>query len=134
MTPSRTRIATTLERTIGLGDVQRRGRRREYRELRWCGGEPTAVREDLATRRGPRGTSSLLHLAHLTDLQIADVQSPGRLEFLHDHVGQPGFELLIPMFRPQELLGVHAAEAVVATLEAVGPSPLSGAPVQAAVT
>jgi metallophosphoesterase (TIGR03767 family) len=134
MTPSRSRVATTLERTIDLGDVLRRGRRRAYRELRWCDGEPTVVREDLAARRGPRGTTSLLHLAHLTDLQIADVQSPGRLEFLHDHVGEPGFELLIPMFRPQELLGVHAAEAVVATLEGVGPSPLSGAPLQAAVT
>jgi metallophosphoesterase (TIGR03767 family) len=134
MTPSRLQAATTLQRTIGLGDVLRRGSRREYRALRWRDGEPTVLREDLATRHGRRGTTSLLHLAHLTDLQLADVQSPGRLEFLHDHVGQPGFELLIPMFRPQELLGVHAAEAMVATLEAVGPSPLTGAALQAAVT
>lgn len=67
-------------------------------------------------------------------MQLADVQSPGRLEFLHDHVGQPGFEQLIPMFRPQELLGVHAAQATVAVLEGLGPSPLSGSALQAVVT
>lgn len=125
---------TTLDRTIELGVVVRRGSRAPYRELRWADGEPRVARSDLARRRAGLGTRSLLHLAHLTDLQLADTQSPGRLEFLHEHVGRPGFELLLPMFRPQELLGVHAAEATVAILNGLGASPLSGAPLQVAVT
>lgn len=125
---------TTFEQTITPGPAARAGNDGSYHELRFADGEPHEVRGDLAARRGPIGTRSLLHLVHLTDLQLADVQSPGRLEFLHDHVGQPGFEELIPMFRPQELLGVHATEATVATINALGASPLTGAPLQLAIT
>lgn len=125
---------TTLDGTIELGDVKARGAQAPYRALRWADGEPRVARFDLAARSVALGTRSLLHLAHLTDLQLADAQSPGRLEFLHEHVGRPGFERLLPMFRPQELLGVHAAEATVAMLNGLGASPLSGAPLQVAVT
>lgn len=133
MTP-RAYTPTSLDRTIAAGTVVATGTHGTYRQLRRADGEPHVTRHDLAGRHGALGTDSLAHLAHLTDLQLADVQSPGRLEFLHEHVGEPGFERLIPMFRPQELLGVHAVEATVATLNRLGPSPITGAPLQMVIS
>jgi len=56
------------------------------------------------------------------------------MEFLHDHAGEPGFEELVPMFRPQELLGAHAAAALLATVDEAPPSPVTGAPVELVIT
>lgn len=126
---------STVERTIVLGEVVATGTHGAYRRLAEGPGEPHLVRDDLVAPRRPRGTRrSLLHLAHLTDLQLVDVASPTRMEFLHDHAGEPGFEELLPMFRPQELLGVHAAAALVAAIDTAAPSPVSGAPLDLVIT
>ena len=75
-----------------------------------------------------RDLVSLLHLGHLTDFQIADVQSPGRFEFFEQLRGRPGDESFVPAFRPQEALATHAVAAMVATLNRLTASPETGAP------
>jgi metallophosphoesterase (TIGR03767 family) len=77
--------------------------------------------------------ASLLHFAFVTDLHLLDAESPGRFEFVerfHDH--EP-LRLLMPAYRPQEFLQLQATEAMIRTLNAVGGSPLTGAPVQCIV-
>ena len=86
--------------------------------------------DDLAGElAGPnRDLVSVVHLGHLTDFQIADVQSPGRFEFFEQLRGRPGDESFVPAFRPQEALATHAVAAMVATLNRLPASPETGAP------
>jgi metallophosphoesterase (TIGR03767 family) len=59
--------------------------------------EPIQVRTDL-TQRTPGGTPRLLiHFAQMTDTQLADEESPARVEFT-DRIGEP----FIAAYRPQE--------------------------------
>jgi metallophosphoesterase (TIGR03767 family) len=115
--------------------VLRTGSDRAYRRLGFAGGERHVVREDLAPAPAPGAARrSLLHLAHLSDLQIVDVQSPARMEFLELFPDRGALHSFLPAHRPYEALAVHAVDAVVRTLRALGPSPVTGAPVQLAVT
>lgn len=140
VTPNAADTAGTTERTIVLGDERGRGALGPYRRLAYGPGEPHRRREELATATTAASTTSngrrrsLLHLAHLTDLQLADAGSPTRMEFLHDHAGEAGFEELVPMFRPQELLGVHATAATIAAIEVAPPSVVTGAPIELVIT
>ncbi len=59
---------------------------------------------------------SLVHIAHVTDLQLADTQSPGRFEFLEFLRGLPGTDSFIPAQRAQEVLAAHAFDAMLSTL------------------
>ena len=54
----------------------------------------------------------LLHLLHLSDIQLADVKSPARYEWVNSFFGVPGFEELIPGYRAQEFLVAHALVAM----------------------
>ena len=126
---------TTLERTLQAGAARSTGSEREYRRLVYGPGEPRLARDDLAgddlagELGGPgRDLVSVLHLGHLTDFQIADVQSPGRFEFFEQLRGRPGDESFVPAFRPQEALATHAVAAMVATLNRLTASPETGAP------
>ena len=95
------------------------------------------MRTELGTadREGPRRRRrSLLHLAHLTDVQLTDTQSPGRLEFLQRHHDEPRLAWLCPSYRPQEFLAGAALEATVRTLNTLPRSPLTGAAVQLVVS
>ena len=128
----------TLHRRIGGGAVLRRGRVSAYRLLRAVDGEPHAVRTELGGPAGglppPPGARPLLTLAHVTDLQLADVQSPARFEFFNREAGDPRFDPLLPVQRPQEALAPHAVDAMVATLNRVAGGPVGGAPLQLVVT
>ena len=92
-------------------------------------------------RRGRRRAASrdaapaapLLCLVHITDLQLADVQSPTRFEFLNARFADPRYAEIIPVQRPQEALTVHAVDATLRTLSAVH-GPATGLPLQLAVT
>jgi metallophosphoesterase (TIGR03767 family) len=126
---------TTLERTLRAGSARSRGSEREYRRLVYGPGEPRLAGDDLAgddlagERAGPnRDLVSVVHLGHLTDFQIADVQSPGRFEFFEQLRGRPGDEAFVPAFRPQEALATHAVAAMVATLNRLPASAETGAP------
>jgi metallophosphoesterase (TIGR03767 family) len=127
-------VGTTLDRTIRFGAVQREGSRHAYRSLTYAPGESRAVRDDLASRTSRTVGRSLAYLVHLTDIQLLDVQSPGRLEMIHSIGERPDTSLLLPMQRPQELLVAHATDALVRTLNAVGTSPLTGASLDLALT
>jgi metallophosphoesterase (TIGR03767 family) len=70
---------------------------------------------------------------HITDLQLADVQSPTRFEFLNANFADRRYAGLIPVQRPHEALTVHAVDATIRTVGAVH-GPATGLPMQLAVT
>ena len=102
-----------------------------YRRLRFGAGEPRLVRNELARRRRARspGGRSLAVLAQITDLQLADVASPGRFEFFDYLRGLPDVRAFTPAQRPQEFLTVHAVDAIAAAIRAFGGGPETGAPI-----
>ena len=55
---------------------------------------------------------------HITDLQLADVQSPTRFEFLNRYFADPRYAGIVPVQRPQEALTPHAVDATLRTLNA----------------
>jgi metallophosphoesterase (TIGR03767 family) len=126
------RTRTTLELTLRPGPARGTGSEGEYRRLVYGPGEPRTVRDDLAgeprTTKQDLGPVSLLHVGHLTDFQIADVQSPARFEFCERLRGRLGAESYVPAFRAQEALATHAVRAMVETLNRLPASPETGAP------
>lgn len=67
-----------------------------------------------------------LCLAHLTDLQLTDVQSPTRFEFLNRYFADPRYAEIVPVQRPQEALAAHSAITRRSTRASVGRRPASG--------
>jgi metallophosphoesterase (TIGR03767 family) len=125
----------TTDRRLGPGAVLRRGLTAPYRAVQFTPGEPHLVREDLGEVGEPRRASRrpLLSLAHITDLQLADVQSPARFEFLNRQYADPRYAALVPTQRPQEALTAHAVDVMLATINAAT-GPATGMPMQLAVT
>ncbi|MEU2159320.1 TIGR03767 family metallophosphoesterase [Streptomyces sp. NPDC019396] len=107
----------TVDRTLRRGQVVRRGTEGNYRRIELGPGEPHVVRGDLIERPcSTRIAVRLLSLVHLTDLQLADVSSPGRLEFLQRLMGRPGMASMLPSYRAHELVAAHAFETMLATI------------------
>lgn len=114
-----------------------RGRRAYHRLVRLpgeahlprheLGGPPLPVLPD-----GDR--ASIDCVVHMTDLHVADVQSPARFEFLNRELGDPRFQALVPVQRPQEALTPHALDALVRTLGNGVVGPATGLPVHLALT
>jgi metallophosphoesterase (TIGR03767 family) len=114
--------------------VLRTGQSAPYRAIEIGPGEPHLIRDDFgAADTAPGPGRPLFCLAHVTDLQLADVQSPTRFEFLNAHFADRRYAQIIPVQRPQEALTAHA---VVATLRTLGAlyGPAAGLPMQLAVT
>jgi metallophosphoesterase (TIGR03767 family) len=113
---------TTLESTVTPG------RAPGYRRLREGPPWPLVVREDLATgRRGREDRrQGLATLVQLSDLHVTDVQHPMRFEYI-DRLNRTGH-------RPQELLTVHGAAALVARINGLRGGPATGRPVDAVVS
>ena len=126
----------TIHRRLGRGAVIRNGASDSYRAIEICAGEPHVVRDDFGAA-GPGSTPgpgrALACLAHITDLQLADVQSPTRFEFLNARFADPRYAEIVPVQRPQEALTLHAVDATLRTLGAVH-GPATGLPLQLAVT
>jgi metallophosphoesterase (TIGR03767 family) len=125
----------TTVRRLGAGAVQRTGSLASYRAVKIIQGEPHLVRADFGAvdaRSGGRGRP-LLCLAHLTDLQLADVQSPTRFEFLNRQFADPRYAEIVPVQRPQEALTAHAIDAMLRTVNAAA-APATGAPLEIAIT
>jgi metallophosphoesterase (TIGR03767 family) len=115
----------TTHRRLGPGTVLRSGLSGAYRAIEIGAGEPHLIRDDL----GPDGLAGggrgrpLLCLVHVTDLQLADVQSPTRFEFLNARFADRRYAGIVPVQRPQEALTVHAVDATIRTIGAVrGPA------------
>jgi metallophosphoesterase (TIGR03767 family) len=129
----------TTHRRLGRGAVLRRGLSAPYRAVEIGEGEPHLIRDDFGVS-GLAGEPSaaghgraLLCLVHITDLQLADVQSPARFEFLNARFADPRYAEIVPVQRPQEALTAHAVDATVRTLGAVH-GPATGLALQLAVT
>ncbi|MGH3852108.1 MAG: TIGR03767 family metallophosphoesterase [Pseudonocardiaceae bacterium] len=128
---------TTVERTLLLGQPGVGG----YQPIVAGPGEPYQRRAELCpgsdevSRRGEH--RGLIAFAHLTDVHLVDSQSPARLEFL-DRFVDPG-ELLATWvhiqgsYRPQEMLSVQVADAMVRRINEIGVGPVSGLPLACAV-
>ena len=122
-------VPSTLTRTI----LQGRGGSGKYRTLVAGPGEPYLARLDVlrrvpsASRAGSR--RSLLYLGHLSDLHVIDAQSPGRIEpmIVSDHAAWGS------AFHPQDPLTVHVTAAMVKAVADLRISPLTGAPMGAAI-
>jgi metallophosphoesterase (TIGR03767 family) len=126
----------TTRSRLAPGDIVRRGATASYRAIQVIDGEPHLVREIIGTDglfSPPRTARPLLCVAHITDLQIADVQSPTRFEFLNRMFADPRYDEIVPVQRPQEALTVHAVDATLRTLNVVR-CPVSGVPPQLVVT
>ena len=126
-----TRGRTTLEQTIeGAGD-----RSEGFLALRLGPGEARVVREDLAEARRGRAQRrrSLLYVGQTTDWQLADEESPARVE-LTDIGANPPFpnsasgdeDSTEGAWRPQEALGAYAIDQSIRQLnQFAGESPVT---------
>lgn len=122
-------IPTTLLQTILQGGI-REGR---YRTLVTGPGEAHVPRLDVlrakpaASRTASR--RSLLYLGHLSDLHVIDAQSPGRIEpmIVQDHAAWGS------AFHPHDPMSVHTTAAMVKAFSDARYSPLTGAPMSAAI-
>ncbi|WP_291055304.1 TIGR03767 family metallophosphoesterase [Herbiconiux sp.] len=119
---------TVLQSASGTGAGSGR-----YRTLAEGAGEPYIPRLDVLRRTPGAGRAgarrSLLYLGHLSDLHVIDAQSPGRIEpmIVQDHSAWGS------AFHPQDPLTVHVTAAMVKTFADVRISPLTGAPMGAAI-
>lgn len=122
-------VGSTLDSTV----LQGTGGTGEYRTLTAGPGEPYLPRLDLLGRVPPaaRATNrrSLLYLGHLSDLHVIDAQSPGRIEpmIVQDHAAWGS------AFHPQDPLTVHVTASMVQSMSDLRYSPLTGAPMGAAI-
>jgi metallophosphoesterase (TIGR03767 family) len=108
----------------------RRGSLASYHSIDEVDGEPHTVRSELSGATAfelTTGGRVLACIAHLTDLHVTDVESPARFEFINREYADPRFRELLPMQRAHEALNAHALEAMVRTLNDIGPGPVSGA-------
>ena len=127
----------TLHRRYGGGDVLRHGNEAPYRSVTFADGEPHLVRDDLVGRSAgaaPARHRPITAITHITDLQLADVQSPVRFEYFNHGWQDPRFADLVPVQRPQEALTVHAVHAMIRTLNRIDAAPATGARLDLAVT
>ena len=138
---SRPATLTTAQRLVAA-EVVREGSLAAYRRLTADSGEPHVVRDDLVPAaqlrwqdaRSAGTVRPLLALAHITDLQLADIQSPARFEFFNAHWQDPRFAELVPVQRPQEALTAHAVDATLRTINRLECAPVGGLPLGLAVT
>ncbi|MDQ6918403.1 MAG: TIGR03767 family metallophosphoesterase [Candidatus Dormibacteraeota bacterium] len=122
--------ALSIERRLAAGAVERTPSPTPYRAVAAQPGEPQLLRPDLvgsAQAAGFRARGKpLACFAQVTDLHLADVQSPARFEFLNREFKDPRFRRLVPMQRPQEALNAHSIAALVATLNRLETGPAGG--------
>ncbi|MFF3068440.1 hypothetical protein ACFVSN_06535 [Kitasatospora sp. NPDC057904] len=124
-------VVTTLDATIVPGAVVGHGSERAYRRLAPAPGEPHVTRDDLTGRRtGP--LLSLLRFVHVTDHQLADIASPGRIDFVQRYADRRGWSRMVPAYRPQEIVSTHAFEAMARTVARLARDP--GTPVRFVLT
>jgi metallophosphoesterase (TIGR03767 family) len=108
-----------------------------FRPLAGAAGEPHVARTELAQPPGTR-LEPLLAMAHLSDLHVCDHQSPARVEFL-DRWADPDSPLLeqlgeVGAYRTNELLNVQVVEACVRAVNAVEAAPVTGRPLDLAIS
>ncbi|KAA9107605.1 TIGR03767 family metallophosphoesterase [Microbacterium rhizomatis] len=122
-------VPSTLLQTILHGGITTGS----YRTLTTGPGEPYIARLDVLRKGADASRTarrrSLLYLGHLSDLHVIDAQSPGRIEpmIVQDHSAWGS------AFHPQDPLSPHTTAAMVQAFSDARVSPLTGAPMGAAV-
>lgn len=112
-------LRTTLDATIALAAGS------GYRPLVWGPGEPFLVRDDLGATPRPGRTAdrrSILYFGQLSDTHVVDAQTPSRADWTFG-ITQNAFAQ-----RPQETLTVHVLAEMVAAVNALDRSVVTGAP------
>jgi metallophosphoesterase (TIGR03767 family) len=112
-----------------------------YRHVEVGPGEPSRPRHDLLAGRHRKSGSArtpLIAFAQLTDLHLLDAQSPARIEFV-DRFDDPGGPYgtdagLRSAYRPQEMLTVQVADAMVQAINALKGGPVTGRKLDFTVT
>ncbi len=102
-----------------------------FHGLEYGSGEPRVVRTELLGRQRsvPLG-EAVVFFAQMTDLQICDYESPGRLEFMEGFGSRQQLRNFLPAWRPQELLVLQACEAIIRTINSCQQSLDTGAKLQ----
>lgn len=122
-------VPTTLLATVRHSSTAYR----KYRTLVAAPGEPYLTRLDvLGKEAGPdraKNRRSLLYIGHLTDIHVMDPQGPARLDAM---AGQSA-SLWAGVIRPQDMLTVNVLSAMTSAMAAARFSPVSGAPMAAAI-
>jgi metallophosphoesterase (TIGR03767 family) len=116
---SAAQATTTLDRRVVPGTPKN-----GFTPLVYGPGDPTLVRSDLAKPRPGRAKRrhSLLYFAQLSDFQLADEESPLRVEVL-DQVN----DLLSAAWRPQEALMPYVVDASIRQVDRNRRSPIRAA-------
>jgi metallophosphoesterase (TIGR03767 family) len=118
---------TTLDRTVLRGEDVGKG----YRTLVAGPGEPHLVRT-LFPSATPPARRPLIAFAQISDMQIADTQSPLRVEYLdtYSDFGPPHFNSypFASAYRPQEMMSTHLTDAMCRAIRQVGHGPKTGLP------
>lgn len=130
--PSAAPAETTLDRTLVRGLPGAGG----YRPVVPGPGEPYLIRQDIggvASRGRFFRRRPLTAFSQFSDIHMLDAESPARVEFLDrfGDPGQPGAAELVGFigsaYRPQEILTVQVADAMVRAVNRVGRGPATGA-------
>ena len=125
-------FGTTLDRTLVRGTPGAGG----YQPIVPGPGEPHLVRQDIGGMASPGRFSRrrpLIAFSQFSDIHMLDAESPARVEFL-DRFGDPGSPVaaevatLDGVYRPQEILTVQVADAMVRAVNRAGRGPATGAP------
>jgi metallophosphoesterase (TIGR03767 family) len=124
---------TTLLSTVRRGPVGSGG----YRRLERSSGEPYQLRRDLGGAP-PGELRPLVCFLQLSDLHVTDAQSPARAEFLDRFGdGDSPFAALVGrvgLYRAQEALSAQVLDAMCRAAARVERGPLTGAPVEFALS
>jgi len=109
----RTLSRTTVRQTITGGDANE-----SFQFLRRGPGEARVVRTELAKAKPGRAKRrrSLLYMAQTTDWQLADEESPARVEFVDATANAPFPKAFSAAWRPQEAFGPFAVESSIRQL------------------
>ena len=127
------RVDVTESRTLNSADTGAVGDRSVEGDFDADGG-PTIRGGSNALADRLAGARALLRLVHLTDTHVIDASSPARAEFVQlAAASDPRWEIMVPMFRPQELLQQHALAAMVSTIRAARFAPVSGDPLDVVI-
>src|SRR5918999_873523 len=121
---------TTLERTIidgEAGDRESEG----HNILDWGPGEDYTVVGADSDFRPPRD-GSILNFLQLSDFQMVDEESPGRVEFFDGSQRLPGLDPFSAAYRPQESLTTQITEAMVRQVRNTR-SPITGTELELAI-
>jgi metallophosphoesterase (TIGR03767 family) len=123
---------TTLDRTLVRGVPGTGG----YQLIVPGPGEPYTIRQDIGGVANPGRLwrrRSLMAFSQFSDIHMLDAESPARVEFLDRYAdpGSPGaaeLAFLATTYRPQEILTVQVADAMVRAVNRISRGPATGAP------